>query len=53
MTKKCGWSEFDFKFEKMATSHIDQAIGVDCGAGYIGELQQFGFLYTIDKLYGG
>ena len=26
---------------------------IDCGEGYIGEIQQFGLLYSIDKLYGG
>ena len=28
-------------------------MSVDCGEGYIGELQDFGFLYQYDKLYGG
>ena len=51
MTKFCGWSDFEYKFE--LNSEIPQHVQVDCGAGYIGELTEFGFLYTIDKVYGG
>ena len=53
MTSKCGWADFDYKFGKQLDYHQDQQVSVSCGAGYIGELKEFGFLYTVDKAYGG
>ena len=53
MSHKCGWADFDFKYETQSVMHTEQEVSVDCGAGYIGQLSVFGFLYTIDKEYGG
>lgn len=53
MSHKCGWADFDFKYETKSVLHTEQEVSVDCGAGYIGQLSVFGFLYTIDKEYGG
>ena len=52
LTKRCGWGDFAFKFME-ENYGLTQQIEVDCGTGYVNEVQQFGFLYTIDKLYGG
>ena len=52
MTKKCGSSNFHWHFHE-TEALADEFIDVSCGEGYIGEIQQFGFLYNIDKLYGG
>ena len=53
MSRKCGWADFDFKFREQSSLHKEQQVDIDCGAGYIGELKTFGFLYTFDKEYGG
>jgi hypothetical protein len=52
MSKFCGWSNFDYKFDASADMP-PQMVSVDCGDGYIGELKEFGFLYDFDKKWGG
>lgn len=52
LTKRCGWGDLAFKF-MTENSGLQQQIKVDCGTGYVNEMQQFGFLYTIDKIWGG
>lgn len=52
LTKRCGWGDFAFKF-MTENGGLNQQIEVDCGSGYVNEMQQFGFLYKIDKLWGG
>ena len=52
LTKKCGYSNLHWHFHE-TEAPVDDLIEVSCGDGYIGEVQQFGFLYNIDKLYGG
>lgn len=52
LTKKCGFSNMHWYFHA-TDPNLDQHVTVDCGNGYIGEIQQFGFLYEIDKVYGG
>ena len=51
MDKRCSWSSFESYFNKSIDN--ESFVSIDCGEGYIGELQEFGFLYQFDKLYGG
>lgn len=52
MSKKCGFSDFEHRFS--VDAEIPQEnIKFDCGLGYIGEIQEFGFLYKFDKEWGG
>ena len=48
MSKFCSWSDFGYKFEVEADMP-QQIVSVDCGSGYVGELKEFGFLYSYDK----
>lgn len=54
MDKKCSWSSIEDKLygESYSGSKFDP-ISVKCDDGYIGKLEQFGFLYKYDPSYGG
>ena len=51
MDKKCSYSSFEYNFNSSIEEKAPP-VHVDCGDGYIGELQSFGFLYKFDKQYG-